>query len=340
MMKKEKALHIKKTEKAPIDEIKKGTTQKLADDSGVGNSRNKTRSKAKFIQCLNTHRIHHFGGEIVFGGDRPSICESGTGGQGFTKSSTIDIVVGRASKNKLSALEHSLPNAPPPREPKHVGNLFTRDAARIYISESTEIDKNFGLALGPRTPHAGKNTHLVSAIGIKADAVRVIGTEGVNIVTGPAKNFSGKKETNVLGGKVSDAGAINLIAGNFTDEKMYLGSPRTPGETIVLKKIPYLQPAIKGDFLVSCLNEIINYIDAVCAGLDSMCLSLAKSDGKLAAATKNPVASGILLKRATITKLWGASHAYTARRSGLTVRKKFLTYGCDQHIRSPNVYLT
>ena len=62
-MKKEKALHIKKTEKAPIDEIKKGTTQKLADDSGVGNSRNKTRSKAKFIQCLNTHRIHHFGGE-------------------------------------------------------------------------------------------------------------------------------------------------------------------------------------------------------------------------------------------------------------------------------------
>ena len=329
-MKKEKALHIKKTEKAPIDEIKKGTTQKLADDSGVGNSRNKTRSKAKFIQCLNTHRIHHFGGEIVFGGDRPSTCGSGTGGQGFTKSSTIDIVVGRSSKNKLSNS-----NFPP----EQVGNLFTRDAARIYITESTEIDKNFGLALGPRTPHAGKNTHPVSAIGIKADAVRVIGTEGVNIVTGPAKNFSGKKETNVLGGKVSGAGAINLIAGNHTDDKMYLGSPRTPGES-VLKEIPYLQPAIKGDFLVSCLNEIINYIDAVCAGLDNMCLSLAKSDGKLAAVTKNPAASAILLNRATITKLWGASHVYTARRSGLTVRKKFLTYGRDQHIRSPNVYLT
>tara|TARA_Y100000114_G_C11757182_1_gene327517 strand:+ start:510 stop:1529 length:1020 start_codon:yes stop_codon:yes gene_type:complete len=324
-------------EEYAVDSIKNQKFDRIPDNSGVGQTPRKKKNP-KFIEALNNYIIRHNGGEIVFGGDRPSGLESGTAGAGFYKNSTIDIVVGRASKNiDLEDIEKRGLSAGD--DYNYVGNLFTRDAARVYISESTLIDKNFGLAFGPRQPAPGKNNRPVSAIGVKADVVRVIGTENVNIVTGPARNFSGKKETNTLGGKVSNGGTINLIAGNYTDPKIYLRSPRTPGESVI-HEAPYLQPAIKGDFLVNCLNEIINYIDAVETGIYNMCLAFSKSDALIAAASPNPPVSALLLKRASITNLWGSHHLYTARKSGLNLRKNFLTYGHDQHIRSPNVYLT
>jgi len=328
------AYQKKAGEEAPIDKIKKGSSQRLGDDSGVGQSRVR-RKKVKFIEGINNHVISHNGGHIVFGSDRPSGLEGGTGAAGFTKTSTIDIVVGRASKNIDTKKKRS------ESDEQYVGNLFTRDAARIYISESTLIDKNFGLATGPRQSGDGKNTHPVSSIGIKADAVRVIGTEGVNIVTGPAKGFSGKKERNTLGGKVPQAGAINLIAGNYTDNKMYFGSLRSPGVD-VLRHIPYLQPAIKGDFLVSCLNELINYCDALESGLFNIATTLQAQNSSLASALSpiNPPAAGICAGAAFTFSIFGTTQSYLARKYGLKIRKKFLTYGREQHIRSPNVYLT
>lgn len=320
-------------EEAPLDKIKKGSSQKLGDDSGVGQSRVK-RKKVKFIEGINNHVISHNGGHIVFGSDRPSGLVGGTGGSGYSKTSTIDIVVGRASKNIKTKKKLSK------SDEQYVGNLFTRDAARIYISESTLIDKNFGLATGPRQPGAGKNTHPVSAIGIKADAVRVIGTEGVNIITGPATGYSGKREKNTYDGKVPQAGAINLIAGNYTDDKLHFGSLRSPG-VAVLQNIPYLQPAIKGDYLVSCLNELINYCDALESAIFNIATSLQAQNASLSAAfAMNPPAAGICAGAAFTYSLFGTGQSYLARKYGFKIRKKFLTYGRQQHIRSPNVYLT
>ena len=62
-----------------------------------------------------------------------------------------------------------------------VGNSFEADAARIYISELTDIDKNFGVTEGKSGEMKDR-----SGIGIKADGVRIIGREGVKIVTGRA----------------------------------------------------------------------------------------------------------------------------------------------------------
>ena len=53
-----------------------------------------------------------------------------------------------------------------------------------------------------------------SAIGIKADAVRMIGREGIKLVTGKGKNTEGGQELNSQGGTIETVPGIELIAGN------------------------------------------------------------------------------------------------------------------------------
>jgi hypothetical protein len=146
---------------------------------------------------------------ITFGKDRPSGKASGFGGQGATGANAIDIVVGRLS------------SAPKP-DGAIVDNSFSSDAARVYISQLTNIDFNFGIDPGKSGYMEGR-----SGIGIKADGVRVIGREGVKIVTGRAQNATGfgmKGETNSLGGKISQpAPLIELIAGNNTEPTFEVG---------------------------------------------------------------------------------------------------------------------
>jgi hypothetical protein len=71
---------------------------------------------------------------IVLGRDRPSNRLSGYGGIGDTQAGSIDIVVGRMS--------------PTPRDGVFVDPNFRKDAARIHISQKTDIDSNFGIAPG------------------------------------------------------------------------------------------------------------------------------------------------------------------------------------------------
>ena len=66
---------------------------------------------------------------IVLGRDRPASRASGYGGEGATGAGTIDLVVGRMSWN--------------PKSDIYVDPNFESDAARIYISQKTDIDKNF-----------------------------------------------------------------------------------------------------------------------------------------------------------------------------------------------------
>tara|TARA_R110000824_G_scaffold91669_4_gene222932 strand:+ start:27083 stop:28042 length:960 start_codon:yes stop_codon:yes gene_type:complete len=138
---------------------------------------------------------------IVLGRDRPGGVESGYGGLGNTAAGSIDIVVGR-----MAGADGG------PDGNLTVGPNFFTDAARIHISQRTDIDTNFGLC---------GNAQAVtrSGIGIKADAVRVVGREGVKIVTGKAKNVSGAGsggERNSQGGEIQTVAGIELIAGNDT----------------------------------------------------------------------------------------------------------------------------
>jgi len=168
--------------------------------------------------------------QIVITRDRPASIFSGYGGEGHQKCSTIDIVAGRMSQFSRTTFNTSQGE----EAPFAVDPNFEFDAARIYISEKTDIDDNFNL----RTQgEQSGNTFIPvqksigrSGIGIKADAVRIIGNEGVRIVTGVY-------ESNSRGGKKTPAG-IELVA---------LNGNKSPFE---------VQPFVKGANLVSALYEL------------------------------------------------------------------------------------
>jgi hypothetical protein len=111
---------------------------------------------------------------IVLGRDRPGLLTSGYGGKGHMKCGAIDIVAGR-----LSAVDATTLNG------KKVGNSSSGDAARVYISQKTDVDTNFRIPDG-----RSGNSKALSAIAIKADNIRVMARNTMKLVTGVDVFFS------------------------------------------------------------------------------------------------------------------------------------------------------
>lgn len=172
---------------------------------------------------------------IIFGRDRPGGLSSGYGpGQGHTQAGAIDIVVGRMSPKPISFDRNGNKVQVGPvfqSEKYDYGKaeiLDVMDAARIYISQKTDIDENFGL----KQPKGDVLSFPTSGIGIKADAVRIMSRNGgVRIVTEPAGT------SNSQGGfSTKESAGIHLIAGNKASE---------------------LQPMVLGQNLTLCLKDVI-----------------------------------------------------------------------------------
>ena len=160
---------------------------------------------------------------IVLGRDRPSNIASGYGGMGATGAGAIDIVAGRG-----------------PADPStYVDPNFISDAARIHISQTTDIDKNFNIAKGHMGQAKGR-----SGIGIKADGVRIIGREGIKLVT------EGRGSKNSQGGKIRSTVGIDLIAGNDTND---------------FGRTSNLQPIVKGHELVNAMEAMMDLMDDLAA---------------------------------------------------------------------------
>lgn len=153
---------------------------------------------------------------IVFGRDRPGSRFEGYGGEGHTKSGMIDIVVGRLGSNSSYAGVRADPD-------------FTKDSARIYISQRTDIDANFGLVTSPGVLESKAR----ASIGIKADTVRIIGREGIRLVTEQGNS-------NSMGGLIQSRMGIDLVAGNDDSD---------------------IQPMVRGKNLIRALEAIVAEID-------------------------------------------------------------------------------
>jgi hypothetical protein len=151
------------------------------------------KRELKYSKNPDEKVIEHGDSYITLGGDKVT-------GIGSTSTATeaakIDLVVGRMSPSK-------------PSDGSYVDNSFQADAARIYISQLTDIDLNFGI-------DPGKTGYMKdrSGIGIKADGVRIVGREGIKLVTG---RMQGTNEKNSVGGKMLPAPMIELIAGNNSE---------------------------------------------------------------------------------------------------------------------------
>jgi hypothetical protein len=187
---------------------------------------------------------------IVLGKDRLSGFSSGFGGKGTPASNAIDIVVGLGSSFRQNGKSLDQDIA--------IGkNVFT-DAARIYISQRTDLDTYFGITEGqkydidkPKKDGGGG----VSGIAVKADTVLVLGRRNVKIKAGQSSGKSLPKD----GETDSHARSIDT-----TDNRIELiGSQGLS-----------LQPVVLGDNLVETLEGIYSAINKNNLAIQDMILEI------------------------------------------------------------------
>jgi len=169
---------------------------------------------------------------IVLGRDRPAGRLSGYGGRGDTQAGAIDIVAGRMGSQAKAFLASG--------KRIWVNPDFKNDAARIYISQKTDIDDNFGLAGGRVGISKTK-----SGIALKADGIRIIAREGIKLITKT-------DDQNSQGGDISSIIGIDLIAGNDDTD---------------------LQPMVKGNNLRDALKRLTIHVDKLNGIVDSLLMA-------------------------------------------------------------------
>jgi len=187
----------------------------------------------EFISTKSEHIIANQNNAwIILGRDRPAGRLSGYGGRGETQCASVDVVCGRmGSEPRQTDPEGSRVYANPD---------FTLDAARIYMSQKTDIDANFGLASG----RVG-NTATKSGIALKADGIRVIARDGIKLITRT-------DALNSQGGEIKSVVGVDLIAGNDDTD---------------------LQPMVKGNNLVEAFDKLIDHVDKLNGIVDSFLMS-------------------------------------------------------------------
>jgi len=172
---------------------------------------------------------------IVLGLDRPHNILSGWGGRMASHSAAIDIVAGRlgslgAKRDGEGELNYVDPN-------------FQLDAARIYLSQRSNVDGEFQL-----NPGTVGNTSMYdprSTVAIKADTVRLIARENIKLVTKTDwKNSQGGE----MKDGVKSIYGIDLIAMNDDRD---------------------MQPLVKGENLRQCLTEIIDVVETLAKLFDN-----------------------------------------------------------------------
>ena len=188
------------------------------------------------------------GAYIVFGQVPMGATEtSGYGAKGLPADS-IDLVVGRGA---------ALNRGRGPKKDEVVNNNHMSDAARIYISRLADIDADFNIESDPKQIKA-KNPR--SGIALKADNVRIIGREGIKIVTGKTFTPHGGEEKNSLGGKINSAPKIDLVAGNNYDN---------------------VQGVALGERTVDCFNELNEIVGEIWSAVFNMALIQAGYNGAI-----------------------------------------------------------
>lgn len=210
---------------------------------------------------------------IILGRDRPTNLYSGYGGKGATQAGRIDLIVGLGS---------SLNNGEPPNKDTLLSPNFAIDAARIYLSQKTDLDKYMGLADVPNQAPEGR-----SGIGIKADTIRIHSRNDIKIVTGRARiaGFGKDGEKLSTGGKNETPGTISFIAGNYTEEEKHISFNIFDPTKRLRETRRKLQPITKGDNLVDCLTDILDAIHELSSIVGSNISLIQKMDLALATHT-------------------------------------------------------
>jgi hypothetical protein len=192
--------------------------------------------------CENIREGKH-GQQIVFGRDREGTLVEGKGAQGAERAGMIDIYVGPGASLEKNNKKFDKNDRLDP--------FMLADAARVYITQaSDDIDKCFGI----KSSSTSIDSNNKSAVALKADHIRIIGSEKIVLFAGPANRkeklgmFPDQKERNSNGDKIEGISRIELLTGH----------PE------------HLEPVVRGEKLVEYLKkrneahvELVNKIDAL-----------------------------------------------------------------------------
>tara|TARA_R100001591_G_scaffold56194_1_gene65944 strand:- start:416 stop:1471 length:1056 start_codon:yes stop_codon:yes gene_type:complete len=206
---------------------------------------------------------------ITLGRDRPGNRLTGYGGAGHSHCGTIDLVVGRGSSKA-----NGLFGASGAGDDDVLGNSAFNDAARIYISQKTDPDKNFGLSPGTQGNRQGE-----SAVIVKADQVRLVGRGGMKLITGQAKNVEagpGGEKMSHGTKQIRPSPKIELIAGNQNGFTRHFSLNRG---FFTVKRI---QPTVLGDNMVEALEELIDLVNQLQAATANFAIEQSIYNGAIA----------------------------------------------------------
>ena len=287
-----------------------------------------TTGRISYLKAPNETVMTANGAFIVLGTDRPESVRSGYGAFGGCRAASIDLVVGRMATARKGKGPKQSKN-----QIAYVNPDFAADAARIHISQMTNIDKNFGLAQGNGS-HS--NTSGRSGIGVKADAVRIIGRESVKIVTGKGQGFKGypSGEPTSLGKKISQpAPNIEFIAGNRVEDQVVWGGLFNPRE-----RIRGLQGIAKGGNTRDALGELCDHLEMTM--MATMALASVSEKMWAAIGVAKPLLSGIASYATLASILRGKTSLYHLRTELVTWRVNYLTAAGYKCIWSRNVKTT
>ncbi len=252
-----KTRNISGVSKSRLQDYKNITEQERGElgVSGVfGNVRLQPMAIRQDVPCERVLRGKDNNAFIVLGNDRVNFPHSGYGGKGHTQTDCIDIVAGLGGHSPVEFINESVEAAGTDLTAGADSTVtgfvqvqlatnpnFFIDAARIIVSQKTDIDKNFGIAEFKGKSNDEKLTgpySAKSAVAAKADNIRLIGRESLRLVTGTDK-------FNSQGGKIdSEKAGIELISNNdhTTLQPLVLGDNLAEGMRRLmfhLEKIAY-----------------------------------------------------------------------------------------------------
>jgi|10_taG_2_1085330.scaffolds.fasta_scaffold12112_3 hypothetical protein len=211
----------------------------LAKQAGTAGNPKPIYDSPTRVTTQTEHGISKGNAFITLGVDRVSNPFTGFGGRGHSHASAVDICVGMQAHRAKSYT-------------KDGKEIFANpdaksDAARIYMSQKSNIDSHFQLPAGRKGNTTEKEPR--SAIALKADTLRFISRENIKLVCRT-------DQQNSLGGECNNADTsrygIDLIG---------LATPCEEGIG--------LQPLVKGDDLAACLIDILDLLTAVVATFEN-----------------------------------------------------------------------
>jgi hypothetical protein len=246
---------------APGRDVKRSTPANTEDSEDVDSIVNSSGVGGDDLPELNVNLARYsfeetlsrkYPNTIVLGRDRAGAhgSERGYGLISNTECHSVDIVIGRKACDENFDIQNNQ-GIPPD---------FINDAARIYVSNRSDIDQYYLLP-------AGKNGDSIkrSSVSAKADVVRLIGREGIKLVAGTDQKNS-QRET------VVQFAGIELMAGDLEKCNRVMVTKDSREQQITEIGEGGMQPIPLGVNTVFALDQIVDKIDGLAATVSTFAM--------------------------------------------------------------------